>query len=110
MLGVVASAIPTIMGNGQYALAEGFIGPISDERRPAGFDLILSRVDMQQGDYEAAIAASQAVLDSGITDPVQRDHALLNLLAVNFNFGHGERALDWARELEATTEDQTSGL
>ena len=107
MLGVVASAIPTIMGNGQYALAEGFIGPISADRRPLGFDLILSRVDMQQGDYEAAIAASQAVLDSGITDPVQRDHALLNLLAVHFNFGHGERALDWARELEATTEDQT---
>jgi len=63
MLGVVASAIPTIMGDGQYALAEAFIGPISHERRPAGFDLILSRVDMQQGDYEAAIAASQAVLD-----------------------------------------------
>ena len=105
MLGVVASAIPTIMGNGQYALAEAFIGPISDDRRPAGFDLILSRVDMQQGDYEAAIAASQAVLDSGVTDPVQRDHALLNLLAANFNFGNGERALDLARQLETTTTD-----
>ena len=69
MLGVVASAIPTIMGDGQYALAEGFIGPISADRRPAGFDLILSRVDMQQGDYDAAIAASQAVLDSGIDRP-----------------------------------------
>ena len=38
MLGVVAGAIPTIMGNGQYALAEAFIGPIAAERRPAGFD------------------------------------------------------------------------
>jgi LuxR family maltose regulon positive regulatory protein len=63
MLGVVATAIPDIMGNGQYALAEAFIGPISADDRPAGFDLILSRVDMQQGDYEAAIAASQSVLD-----------------------------------------------
>src|SRR3954470_22566322 len=107
MLGVVASAIPTIMGNGQYALAEAFIGPISYERRPAGFDLILSRVDMQQGDYEAAIAASQAVLDSGVADAVERDHALLNLLAANFNFGHGERALELARDLEATTVDPT---
>jgi len=105
MLGVVASAIPTIMGKGQYALAEAFIGPISAEQRPSGFDLILSRVDMQQGDYEAAIAASQAVLDSGGTDPVQRDHALLNLLAANFNYGNGETALDLARELEAATTD-----
>lgn len=105
MLGVVATAIPTIMGNGQYALAEAFIGPISAERRPTGVDLIQSRVDMQQGDYEAAIAASQAVLDSGVTDPVQRDHALLNLLAANFNYGNGERALEWARELEESTTD-----
>ena len=107
MLGVVASAIPTIMGNGQYALAEAFIGPISPDRRPAGFDLILSRVDMQQGDYEAAIAASQAVLDSGVTDPIQRDHALLNLLAANFNFGNGERALELADRLASTTDDLT---
>jgi DNA-binding SARP family transcriptional activator len=107
MLGVVASAIPTIMGNGQYALAEGFIGPISDDRRPAGFELILSRVDMQQGDYEAAIAASQAVLDSGVEDAVQRDHALLNLLAANFNFGNGELALELATKLERTTRDPT---
>ena len=105
MLGVVASAIPTIMGNGQYALAEGFIGPISADRRPAGFDLILSRVDMQQGDYEAAIAASQAVLDSGIDDPVQRDHALLNLIAAHFNYGNAEQALELARALEGSTSD-----
>jgi DNA-binding SARP family transcriptional activator/tetratricopeptide (TPR) repeat protein len=105
MLGVVASAIPTIMGNGQYALAEGFIGPISAKQRPSGFDLILSRVDMQQGDYEAAIAASQAVLDSGTADPVEVDHALLNLLAANFNYGNGETALQFARKLEAVTAD-----
>ena len=105
MLGVVAGAIPTIMGNGQYALAEGFIGPISAGQRPSGFDLILSRVDMQQGDYDAAIAASQAVLDSGATDPVQRDHALLNLLTLHLNYGSGEQALLFARDLENSTAD-----
>ena len=105
MLGVVASAIPTIMGNGQYALAEAFIGPISDDRRPAGFDLILSRVDMQQGDYEAAIAASQAVLDSGVTDPVQRDHALLNLITLAMNYGDGETAIRLSNELFGSTHD-----
>jgi LuxR family maltose regulon positive regulatory protein len=105
MLGVVASAIPTIMGNGQYALAEAFIGPISPERRPSGFDLILSRVDMQQGDYDAAIAASQAVLDSGVTDSVQRDHALLNLMTLATNSGDGKRAIELAGMLSATTAD-----
>jgi ATP/maltotriose-dependent transcriptional regulator MalT/DNA-binding SARP family transcriptional activator len=105
MLGVVATAIPTIMGNGQYALAEAFIGPISAERRPAGVDLIQSRVDMQQGDYEAAIAASQAVLDSGVTDPVQRDHALLNLMTLATNFGDAVRATELARELAEATAD-----
>jgi DNA-binding SARP family transcriptional activator/tetratricopeptide (TPR) repeat protein len=106
MLGVVASAIPTIMGNGQYALAEGFIGPIAADRRPAGFDLILSRVDMQQGDYDAAIAGSQAVLDSGVEDPVQRDHALLNLMTLATNYGDGGRAIELAQALSATTSDR----
>jgi DNA-binding SARP family transcriptional activator len=105
MLSVVASAIPTIMGNGQYALAEGFIGPISPAQRPTGFDLITSRVDMQQGDYEAAIAASQAVLDSAEADPVQRDHALLNLVTLHLNYGSGEESLGFAETLAARTQD-----
>ena len=54
---------------------------------------------MQQGDYEAAIAASQAVLDSGTADPVQRDHALLNLVTLYLNYGDGERALSLAQRL-----------
>jgi DNA-binding SARP family transcriptional activator len=105
MLGVVAGAIPTIMGNGQYALAEGFIGPISPEHRPSGFDLIMSRVDMQQGDYEAAIAASQAVLDSGTADPIQRDHALLNLITLHTNFGLAEKAVALSEQLREVTTD-----
>jgi ATP/maltotriose-dependent transcriptional regulator MalT/DNA-binding SARP family transcriptional activator len=105
MLDVVGQAIPTIMGNGQYALAETFIGPISPELRPPGFHLILSRVDMQHGDYEAAIAASQAVLDAA-DDPIQRDHALLNLLTLHTNIGNGDLALDLADRLERATSDQ----
>ena len=55
MLSTISRAIPTIMGNGQYGLAETFIGPVPAEDRPPGFELILSRVEMQQGDYDAAI-------------------------------------------------------
>ena len=60
---------------GTLALAEGFIRPIPAEQRPPSFDLILSRVDMQQGDFDAAIAASQAVLDAADIEPAQRDLA-----------------------------------
>jgi ATP/maltotriose-dependent transcriptional regulator MalT/DNA-binding SARP family transcriptional activator len=104
VLKVVGDSIPTIMGNGQYALAEAFIGSIPADERPPGFDLILSRVEMQQGDYESAIAASQAVLDSGTTDPIQRDHALLNLVTMYFNYGDAERALQHARLLTTSTD------
>ena len=99
VLQVVGDAIPTIMGNGQYALAETFVGSIPTDQRPPGFELIQSRVDMQQGDYEAAIAASQAVLDSGTTDPIQRDHALLNLMTLYLNYGDGARTIQFANEL-----------
>jgi DNA-binding SARP family transcriptional activator/tetratricopeptide (TPR) repeat protein len=110
VLRVVGDAIPTIMAKGQYALAETFIGSIPTDTRPPGFDLILSRVDMQHGDYRAAIAASQAVLDSGTTDPVQRDHALLNLVTLYFNFGDGETALGLAEELTSTTDPNLSSI
>ncbi len=106
MLGVVAGAIPTIMGNGQYALAEAFIGPISRDDRPPGFELILSRVDMQHGDYESAIAASQAVLDAGVSDPVQRDHALLNLVTLATSTTDvAERATELGNSLPKRTTD-----
>jgi DNA-binding SARP family transcriptional activator len=104
MLATISAAIPTIMGNAQYALAETFIGPIAAEDRPPGFDLILSRVEMQQGDYAAAIAASQAVLDS-TSDPIQRDYALLNLVTLHLNQGNGDEAIRLAQELLTTSSD-----
>ncbi len=109
MLGTISTAIPTIMGNGQYALAETYIGPIAPEDRPPGFDLILSRVEMQHGDYQAAIAASQAVLDS-TSDPVQRDYALLNLLTAHFNSGNGAEAGRLSRLLAGSAIPALSGI
>ena len=110
VLQVVGDAIPTIMGNGQYALAETLIGSIPADQRPPGFELIHSRVDMQRGDYEAAIAASQAVLDSESADPVQRDHALLNLATLYLNYGDGEQALSLAERLLASLDPNLSAI
>ena len=99
MVEVLGVAIPTIMGNGQYALAEAFLESIAPEQRPNRFDLIVSRVDMQQGDYEAAISSSISVLDLETTDPVERDHALLNLVTLYLNYGDGDRAIAYAERL-----------
>lgn len=104
MLEVIGEAIPSIMGNGQYALAESFIGSIPPDRRPARFDLILSRVDMQQGDTQSAIDASLAALEAAASDPVQRDHALLNLVTLYLNYGDGDRAIEYADQLRASTD------
>jgi DNA-binding SARP family transcriptional activator len=65
---------------------------------------------MQQGDYEAAIAASQSVLDSGVEDPVQRDHALLNLVTLHLNYGDGDSARRLASELLRVTSNQNLKL
>ncbi len=105
MLGVIATAIPTIMGNGQYALAEAFTSGAPIGLRAPGFDLILSRVDMQHGDFDAAIAASQSVLNTPELDVVERDHALLNLLTLHLNNGDGDRAVRFAEELRQVTTD-----
>ncbi|MGK2850017.1 MAG: BTAD domain-containing putative transcriptional regulator [Candidatus Limnocylindrales bacterium] len=101
MLAAVSRAIPEIMGNGQYALAEAFIDPVPPDERPTGFGLITSRVEMQQGDYEAAMAASQAVLDSATND-IERDYALLNLITLNYNSGNGEATVEHATALRSS--------
>jgi LuxR family maltose regulon positive regulatory protein len=105
MLATVSMAVPTIMANGQYAQAEGFLGDVPSERRPAGANLVLGRVDLQHGDYEGAARSARAVLDASPGDAVQRDHALLNLLAVSFNYGRGEEAIEIATTLLDQTKD-----
>ena len=105
MLEVVGDAMPVIMASGQYSVAEAFVESVDPDLRPAPVDLILSRVEMQQGDYEAAIAASTAVLESKGIDLVERDHALLNLVTLYLNYGDGDSAIAFAQRLE-TSEDR----
>jgi LuxR family maltose regulon positive regulatory protein len=99
------AAIPTIMANAQYMHAESFITEIPADRRPPGSSLVTGRIDLQRGDYEGAAQSAQAVLDASSGEPIQRDHALLNLLAVNFNYGHGELAFEYATALRDETAD-----
>jgi DNA-binding SARP family transcriptional activator len=106
MLGIINDSIPTIMGNAQYALAAAFLsdGNVDADVSPGAL-LIRGRIEYQDGDFKAAGLSAQAVIDSVEANPIQRDYALLNLLAVSFNSGNGELALDLAGRLAGTTSD-----
>jgi DNA-binding SARP family transcriptional activator/tetratricopeptide (TPR) repeat protein len=104
MLAVVGDAIPDVMSNGQYELAESFVASAHTERRPQRVDLITSRVEMQQGDYQAAIRTTHSFLVAAEGEASDLDHALLNLVTLYLNYGDGERAIEFAEQL-ATSPD-----
>ena len=100
MLASVGDAIPTIMGNGQYALAESFIGECRQREPP---DQV--RPDHEPGRHAAGrlrgrdrrVAA--LFLSQSRSIRVERDHALLNLVTLYLNYGDGERAVQYAERL-----------
>ena len=100
---VVAAAIPEIMGSGQYALAAGYVDQIPMEFRSAGLKLVKSRVDLQQGAHESAIALSKSVLDEVVPGSPESDHALLNLAAIFMHAGRAEELRLHLNRLRSTT-------
>ena len=104
MLSAVAANIPVIMSNGQHLLADEFIASATAASRPAVLNLVISRVEMQRRDYEAAAAASRSVLAEA-DEPAHRDYALLNLVTLSWNRGDHEEALGLAQELANSTGD-----
>ena len=100
---VVAGAVPEIMGSGQYAVAVGFVEHAPAEWRTAALDLVRSRVAMQRGDQEAAIALSSAVLENVEPGSTESDNALLNLATLFMHSGETEPALSNLERLAATT-------
>lgn len=100
---VVAAAIPEIMGSGQYVVAAEHIEQVPPESRSAGLNLVRSRVEMQRGSYELAIATSSAVLDSAAPGSPESDHALLNLATMHLHTGRSGQALDYADRLNETS-------
>lgn len=106
VLSTIAAAIPAIMANGQYSLAESFIQGSGSQGRTTSTELVIGRLGLQYGDYDGAARSALAVLHGSGTDRVQRDHALMNLLAVDFNYGRGEQALALATALLDGTEDE----
>ncbi|MBI3747856.1 MAG: hypothetical protein HY262_03270 [Chloroflexi bacterium] len=102
---VVADAIPEIMGSGQYAVAIGFVEHVS-EGDSAGLNLVRSRVAMQRGDRDRAIALSSAVLQDAGPGSNESDHALLNLSTMYMHAGDPAQATGHLDRLRSTSRDE----
>jgi len=100
---VIASAIPEIMGSGQYAAADEFIDQVPQETQSAGLKLVRSRMELQRGEIERAMALSNEVLEAAATGSMEGDHALLNLVTTSLQLGDAAQALNFARRLRAQT-------
>jgi LuxR family maltose regulon positive regulatory protein len=103
---VVSAAIPEIMGSGQYAVAVGFVEQVPLELRSAGLNLVRSRVAMQRGDQEAALALSTAVLEDAAPGSQESDHALLNLATMFMHAGETAGATLHLDRLRATSQNE----
>jgi LuxR family transcriptional regulator, maltose regulon positive regulatory protein len=100
----IAAAIPEIMGTAAYSIADDLMGQVPVELRPPSFGVVGSRLRMQRGDYEGAVAEAERVL-AGEPLAAERDHALLNLITLHINAGNRGDALELATVLETATSD-----
>ncbi len=100
----IAAAIPEIMGSAAYAVADDLMDRMPVELRPSSFGVVGSRLRMQRGDYEGAVAEAQRVL-AGEPLAAERDHALLNLITLHINAGNSADALALATVLGSATSD-----
>jgi len=100
---VVAAAIPEIMGSGQYAAAAEYIEEIPEDLSSPGLKLVHSRMEMQLGMYERALALSSEVLAEVISGSAESDHALLNLVTTHLHAGQVDEALQFAGQLRDTS-------
>jgi DNA-binding SARP family transcriptional activator len=103
---VVAGAIPEIMGSGQYAVAAGFVEQVPPELRSAALNLVRSRVVMQRGDRDSAVALSSAVLVDAEPGSQESDHALLNLATMYMHAGDIATATAHLDRLRSTSRSE----
>ena len=105
---VIEAAVPTIMGSGEFALAESYVlrtGPDNN----AAFELFVSRMELQRGKTQTALAHAELAVDTAMQadDQTLADHALLNLIAVLHVAGHLEACRDVAELLATRTVSST---
>ena len=101
---VIQAAVPTIMGSGEFALAESYVQRADPENNTA-FELFVSRMELHRGRTDSALAHAELAVDIGMRsdDQTLADHALLNLIAVLHVTGQLEVSRDVADLLAART-------
>ncbi|MEA2537403.1 MAG: hypothetical protein QOF11_1637 [Chloroflexota bacterium] len=101
---VVQAAVPTIMGSGEFALAESYVLRIGAENN-AAFELFVSRMELHRGRTDSALVHAELAVDTAMTsdDDTLTDHALLNLIAVLHVSGQLETERDVAELLTNRT-------
>ncbi len=101
---VVQAAVPTIMGGGEFALAESYIQQTATTEN-AAFELFLSRMELHRGSLETALTHAESAVDVAMRseDEGLSDHALANLITALFAAGAVERAREVAELLGTRT-------
>src|SRR4029079_19280755 len=98
--------IPEIMGAGQHATAVELLAPIPMDLWPPGLGLMRSRVEMQEGEVQAAIASSEAVLNVVASGTRESDYALLNLATIHLHAGNSTASRTAADQLRTSTSSE----
>ncbi len=102
---VVQEAVPTIMGSGEFAIAEAYVLATGPEDN-AAFELFLSRMELHRGHSANALAHAESAVETAMRSNVAvlADHSLLNLIAVSYVAGQLEVSRDVAEVLAERTE------
>jgi DNA-binding SARP family transcriptional activator len=104
---VVQAAVPTIMGSGDFALAESYVQRAGSDN--AAFELFVSRMELHRGRTDSALAHAELAVETAMRwdDEALADHALLNLIAVLHVTAQFETERDVAELLARRTTSAT---
>jgi ATP/maltotriose-dependent transcriptional regulator MalT/DNA-binding SARP family transcriptional activator len=104
---VVQAAVPTIMGSGDFALAESYVQRAGAEN--AAFELLVSRMELHRGRTDSALTHAELAVETAMKsdDQLLVDHALLNLIAVLHITAQFETVRDVAGLLARRTSSPT---
>jgi ATP/maltotriose-dependent transcriptional regulator MalT/DNA-binding SARP family transcriptional activator len=102
---VVQAAVPTIMGSGDFALAESYVQRTAPENN-AAFELFVSRMELHRGNLDRVLTHAEAAVDIALAGnkPELVDHTLSNLASALYMLGELEDAREVAETLARRTE------
>ncbi|HYM82747.1 MAG TPA: hypothetical protein VEY67_01175, partial [Candidatus Dormibacteraeota bacterium] len=93
---VLAAAIPTVMGTGEFALAESYLEQFPAPGRTAVFEVLLSRLDFYRNRIETALERARWAAEEANRAPL----AFLNLAALQFMTGNIQDAAETVDRLD----------